>query len=108
MKNFKKATILSLLISFVFLVGSCGPNKKNDSEYITPEGGGGEPAETYDPEETMDKFVNKIFEANYVIEGADFRTDVYSNDLVTVTYDRTNWNNYAFMSVNDKCFRLKF
>ena len=96
MKSIKKIIILLVLLSFIFVLESC--NSKNSKPG---------PIDPYDPEVAMDNFVAKVLDANYVIEGEDFKTDVYSPDLITVTYNRNNWYDYAFMSVDNEVFQAR-
>ena len=96
MKSIKKIIILSVLLSFIFVLESC--NSKNSKPG---------PNDLYDPEVAMDNFVTKVLDANYVIEGEDFKTDVYSPDLITVTYNRDNWYDYAYMSVDNEVFQAR-
>lgn len=89
MKLLKNILIGTSILSSVALL-SCGGSKKDKK---------------FDYEVAMDNFERKINDCNYVIEGDDFKTNVFSDDLVLFEYERYGYNDFVAMSVDNEVFQ---
>ena len=124
MKLFKNLAFI-LLCAFVFALSSC---KKDPTTATTNEPTTNKPTTqavsstntsnntssgttsseiAYDSEAAMENFVEKVNDANYVMEGVDFKTVVASPDQVVLTYDREGYVDYIIMSVNNETFQAR-
>lgn len=115
MKVFKKLLIAASILG-VFTLASCSWEKetkdKGTTTKVTTKSNTSSKKTTekkadFDDEVAMENFVEKIKDANYVIKGEDFETNVYSKNQVTLRYNREGYADYAIMSVNEEVFQAK-
>ena len=115
MKVFKKLLIAASILG-VFTLASCSWEKetkdKGTATKVTTKSNTSSKKTTdkkvdFDDEVAMENFVEKIKDANYVIKGEDFETNVYSKNQVTLRYNREGYADYAIMSVNEEVFQAK-
>ena len=115
MKVFKKLLIAASILG-VFTLASCSKEKetkdKGTTTKVTTKSNTSSKNTTdkkvdFDDEVAMENFVEKVKDANYVIKGEDFETNVYSKNQVTLKYEREGYADYAIMSVNEEVFQAK-